>query len=684
MSTAWAQQTPAESALAIVPADAAFFASLSRQREQFDLLRNSKAFARLMEIPEVRKVLDPLVFGRFDADDPESVTIQQWMSQPAVQVGLDALSHEIFIYGDGHYTRALEQAGEMARRVGRARLEALAEGKSTEQAERIANREMSKWLAKFRIPGIVVGLKTSDPLRARSQLMLLDGLIFMALASQDVPPAVRKAYGRETIHGQQFLTLELKGSMLPLEQIDFEDDVDPETVAAVMTALRRLQLTLAVGFYEDYAILSLGGSLDHLKRLGQEEPLADHADLARLRDCGPQRYTSITYAASDFRTAAAAGPRQLAGLTEWLETSAGDGEDLSDDTKAKVAEALAALEDDLEKKRPQQEALLAYSYLTETGYEGYRYDTVSADEHPDRPLNVLRHVGREPLAVLAHHDWIGDVDDYDQLSQQLAENLIKLQQAIDLEDVEAQFMWNHYQGLIWQLDAIAREKIVPALADGQAAFVFAAADRSPQWHPEMPASAKPLALPELGFVVETNNPELLIEGIEDAYATLEELIELTGETTDEFPPLAAQVEETPAGRIYSVPIWPELTKIDPNLLAPSAGFSDRWLALALRPKTVETLLKPTGWKPPVQATSDPRGLIAVAHFDLGRTVQVGLDWFDYAEQLSAPLSDEDQAILTAYRAALNLAACLRSYTRTCQAEGDEKVTHSVWHFEDRP
>ena len=197
---------PIRSGLDLVPEDAAFFSSWSRQGEQFDLVRDSKAFAQFMEISHARKVLGPLIFGEFDLDNPNHVKMKQWLSLPFVQAGLDAISHEVFVYGDTSFTTFVNDCRDIVWGAKEDWLAALADGKTGRHAELAADAAILGGLLELNSPGLVVGFKAKDPFRARIQLMLLDGLISIALARQDAPAWVREQYGREMIQGQQFLT----------------------------------------------------------------------------------------------------------------------------------------------------------------------------------------------------------------------------------------------------------------------------------------------------------------------------------------------------------------------------------------------------------------------------------------------------------------------------------------------
>ena len=227
------------SALDVVPVDAAFFASWSRQGEQFERLRESRAFAEFMEIPQVREVLGPVLLGEYDEENPNHVTMKQWLAQPFVQVGLEAVSHEVFLYGDVSFTELVHQIQDMVASGRRHRLQALAAGKTAKAADLEASLATVGKLGELRVPNLVFGFRVKDPLRARSQLMLLDMLTQLGLMRNDVPPWVRERYGHEAVQGQRFVTFKVDGSMLLMTGIKFEEGAAPELVAALKAALER-------------------------------------------------------------------------------------------------------------------------------------------------------------------------------------------------------------------------------------------------------------------------------------------------------------------------------------------------------------------------------------------------------------------------------------------------------------
>ena len=683
-----AADTPTRSALDIVPADAAFFASWSRQEEQFQIVRESNAFAQLLEIPRVRETLGPLILGEFDLENPNHVTMKQWLSQPFVQAGIDALSHEVFVYGDASFTQVVNDANEMIWSVTLDRLEALASGSSEPQAGLAAGTSALRGLEGLHLPNLVFGFKPNDAMRARVQLMLLDGLIQIAFVRKDVPPLLRKQYGREMIQGQMFLTLTTTGETL-LDQIEFapSEAIQPESLARFIRTFRQQKIVLAVGFLHDYIVLSVGNTTEHLHHLGLRESLAGHPDTARIRQLETRPCTSIRYVSSDFCTAINAVSGYQPHFRKLFEESLPDGGQGSDETQTK-AEAVLREARDARKRQQEREprsALLRYTCLTSTGYEGFSYSDAIRASPPTRPMNVLLHTGADPIGVFASRQWMDAREDYDWFSRQVAARLGQFDEWFHANNEESRLSKQQFRTLVGQLDTIMRQQVVPMLAGGQAATVISASERSTQWHPEMPVAETPLPLPELSLVVESTDPAMLLAGLDSAYQVVKSGIRLVSDAVQEIPPVEPEMEETAVGRLYFLPMWPELTRIDPDLLAPTIGYSDHWLVATVRPKTAMTLLEPTGWAPEEIDSDELANLTALKYFRPDKLIQIALDWLGYAEQtvMEAP-SEDDASLLAVYRSVLQLAACWKSYTCTVRQDGDELVTHSIWCFEDRP
>src|SRR5262249_51630739 len=93
----------AKNSLSFVPADTAFYLAMLRNREQVEAVLNSKAFKRLMSQPLVQMGLKPAM-QKFHKPGGPGDHLKNFLSDPdnkeLLELLLDAVSNEIFLYGD--------------------------------------------------------------------------------------------------------------------------------------------------------------------------------------------------------------------------------------------------------------------------------------------------------------------------------------------------------------------------------------------------------------------------------------------------------------------------------------------------------------------------------------------------------------------------------------------------------
>ena len=97
--------------LDIVPADAAFYSAMLRNREQFEALANSNAWAKIKALPMYQM---GMTLYRMQAGNPESPVgwLQAAMENPESRKSLeflaDLLSDEVFVYGGPSINKTVE------------------------------------------------------------------------------------------------------------------------------------------------------------------------------------------------------------------------------------------------------------------------------------------------------------------------------------------------------------------------------------------------------------------------------------------------------------------------------------------------------------------------------------------------------------------------------------------------
>ena len=104
-----------------------------------------------------------------------------------------------------------------------------------------------------------------------------------------------------------------------------------------------------------------------------------------------------------------------------------NGQTMSEEARAEAQGTLDRLRREKQKVREPRAASLGFTYLTDTGYEGFSYDEADGGPPPTSPMSVLLHTGADPIGVFAYRNWIRTVDDYVRLSEQLGNVLSQLE-----------------------------------------------------------------------------------------------------------------------------------------------------------------------------------------------------------------------------------------------------------------
>ncbi len=191
--------------------------------------------------------------------------------------------------------------------------------------------------------------------------------------------------------------------------------------------------------------------------------------------------------------------------------------ELDENLNNRIISDLGKLSDDLLSIIPDVGEYLSWNFMTEQGNEGYVWDwnqNLSMDT--SKPLNLLNILGSNPLAAAVTRaqyrpqdydlfvKWIkngyGYVEDF-ALPQLGANEVEQFNQVMDRVIPIAQ-----------KFDGIMRQYLLPATKDSQSAFVIDNQTTSKQLFKEMPASSKPLPVPELAMVLGVSDAEKLQTG----------------------------------------------------------------------------------------------------------------------------------------------------------------------------
>jgi len=689
--------------LKFVPADAAFYATMLRNREVYDAVAGSKAVAKVKELAYVQMALSMLDEQMKAEDSPVAgamAILQMPENQQLVQMLGEMVSDEVFIYGDVGWAELFDLLMEMNREARRAMADM---GGDPEALEGGPGKEMLELFVKYidqaKIPDTVIGFKLKDTDRAKKQLKRLDPLL--PLLVEEVPQLEGRVKW-EAVAGSEMLTLKVDGTMIPWDEVPLDemDDEEKEVFDKMVEKIKKMTLTVALGVWGDYLLLSMGDTNEHLATLGEGKLLIDHEKLAPLRKVADKRIKSVSYASDDFMKKVGSGKRtvddvvsQLDMLLSFLPTLSG----LEEEFVKELRDDLKELGEDIKQRIPDPGAAVGFSYMTERGFEGYVYNW-GEDLILDgsQKLSLLDHVGGDPILFSAgrtkyapeNYDllvkWIEKI--YGHADRFAKDNL----EGDDREEYDK--LLAKLLPLFARLNKINREMLIPSLKDSQSAVVLDAKTASKQWHQMMPPAEEPLPMLELGLVFGVSDAKLLQKACSEYYGVINDFLAMLHETSpDEVPEIELPPPATrklDAGTVYYYPI-PETLGLDKKL-SPNAGLSESVGVLALTQQHTERLLAKT----PLAATGlladCDRPLASATMLNWAALMDASLPWVNYAvDQIKAQMPedvgmDADQwaVILEHVHTGMEVLKCFRGVSSITYFEDGVIVTHYKSHFED--
>jgi hypothetical protein len=694
--------------LRLVPADAAFYSASLRLKEQWDIFTGSRAYARLMEIPFVQSIKMYAEFQLRESPEPQFAMVREYLAsdegKEVAALCKEMVADEVFSYGSADIADAIALFTEVNNINRSAQFEAAISGQDPGQ---LMARRLFEWFdahkEQLKLPDMVMGFRVRNRDRATRLLAFYEHELESLLV--DRAPELAGRLRREQIAGHEFVTLKLDGSLLPWDEIRSDAaDVDAEQFEKWKALANDKTVAIAMGIVDEFVILSLGDSTEHLANLAKAPLLNQNAAVARLNRHAGQRVVGVSYASQSFISKVNSPQRAM---NDAVEMMAGmlKMAPISEELQTRLREDIRGFASAVIKYLPQPGELAAVGYLTPRGYEGYRYSSGTlpgADS--TRPLVVLNHVGGNPMFAMAAH--AGDtVQDYDTI----VSGFKRL--AGDIEEIVKQQappeVWAKYETFrgrwieLWQrLDRANREKLYPSMKANETAIVLDVASKSTQWFSAMPRSKEPLPMLEMGVVARVDDAALLRQGISEYWAVVQEALKLVHEMNPEQVPLvqlpAPEEKKLADGSLYSFP-FPAEWGVD-SQLAPNAGLTERVAAVSLFPAFTEQLLKaaPTTIDTSLELN---RPAAIVAHFQFAKMIDAVRPWIAYGfaaatGQLSTDGGDEpgnaaQQAvmlqagfILPQVNQLLDVLAAFRSYASVTYREDETWVTHSEVHLKD--
>lgn len=691
--------------LGLVPEDVSFHYAGLRLREQAEWLMKSKAFAKAKALPMVKEALKKMEEEWKTGKDlsPARRFMNVKENQQLAELGLEMLSDEIFFVGGANVKEFVELLQTAFGAVQLAPLSALAEGQFDQESQNKARVQALLHVLSdaadeetLRVPDFALGFKIKGKENAKTQLTRLENLLGFAVAQV---PQLKGKLKRSASASGDFLVFTLDGSMVPWKEIPFKEfEEDPGDFDDLIGYLKKMKLTISLGIKGDYVVLSVGESLKFVEGFGSGKSLADRTELKPLWPHADKRLSGLSYLSKEFASLSAfdveAAQESMEALAEeWLGHL-----DLPEEKQEKLIEDLKKMIADLEPFMAKPGAKVGCSYLTPNGQESWSWDySVYPAQDASKPLTLLQHLGGAPIFAVGARSRLG---------QESWANFAKWTQigyghfrdlAVPHLPDEVQEKFKEVMAwagpLFKKLETTTRTKLLPALADGQCAFVLDGQLKSKQWANAMPEARQPVPLPELAFIWGVSDAKLLKSAMgeyrEAANEFLAKGVELSGGMIPELKLPDPQSKPISGGTAYwyAMPDEIEVLGLDKQL-QPAAGLSDKVACLTLSLSHAERLLKPTplAWAKelPIDLSRPASGFVVFDHLALQDAVR---PWMDYAvaqalEEAPAEEKAKIKEFAPQVKTLLESARVLRRYVSVTTLEKGVCVTHSFLEVKD--
>lgn len=707
------------SSLKYVPEDASFYWSRMRMREQVEAVINSRAVAKILEIDVIKQARELAAELQKSAEEaapgaPDVEEVKSWFDLPENQqlqtLLLDAVSHEVFIYGDKGFAELMTAMNSLSQEMQAIEAEKEKAGADPEAVKRKTNELIMRALKQLRVPSTVIGFKLTDGKPAESQLARLEAVITAQLEMQ--PPAWHGRLKREKIGATEFLTLKLDGTLIPWDQVPPPGpDGDPQLLEDIKQAVSNLMLVVSFGIRDGYLLIAMGDSTANLQALGTGKPLSSRKELAPVVKHASERFTSISYSSEQLMRESNTLDRQLDGYAAMVERMLPLSE-IDPVMQEEIIDDVKNLAEDLKKYIPKPGAKTSFSFISQRGLEGYSYDwSQQIGIDGSKKLTILDHVGGKPLAFSAGRKLYAP-QDYALMVKWLQRGVYYFEQfGVPQLEPEQQELYGKIRSemtpLAERLDQVTRLSWIPAFKDGQSAFVLDAKLTSTKWLQEMPESKTPLPMLEFGMVYGVSDAALVKDAAHDYFAIAREAVNklhtIVPDLVPEFNVPPPQSREFPEGTVfyYSLPReWGWDAQVAPN-----AALSDEFLALSLLPKFGLRLLKPTPLAVEGPAANYDRPLVSATYFDWAGLLDAVAPWLNYMIEQGIALAAAEAAgagkppdeapdeppmppptpeeIKANTQFVIDFLKCLRTISSVSFFEEGAFVTHSEWHIVDQ-
>jgi hypothetical protein len=506
-------------------------------------------------------------------------------------------------------------------------------------ADEITTRLVVKTLAEntdlIVVPDIVWGFKTTKADAGKSQLKRIEVLVKLITQAN---PALADSLERRKVAGSEVVTFTIKPDADLIRASVVEREEQQEEVEKILARVQKLRVVIGLGLIGDRVILSIGDSIDHLEKLvlpGAAKGLIATKPFAPLEAHKNKPITAISYLSQPLQEALAPSAADLEQLAAMSDTIA-DLADLSDGAAEEARRSLGRVAAGYKRRLPVPGPWMAFSFLAEQGYEGYAWDwSKNRPFDGGKRLDLLEHVGGAPLAALAGRvkndpEQFEDFVSWADMGWSFFQKYLVPKAEEDDQEKFAEID-EHLAPVARKMVGIVRSKILPALADGQLAFVIDGKTTTKQPHTTLPAAAEPLPLLEPAIVLGLSDPKLFREGLSDLFELSDELVDAVREMYPDAVPADYRVPEPVKTKVEGGTLWSFAlpgSGLDEKV-QPSIGVGDDAAVLSLVPRQVGRLLTDTRLETGARLTKFEEPLAAAAALDFAGLIDALQPWLVY-------------------------------------------------------
>jgi hypothetical protein len=671
-----------------IPKATTAFGIMLKNKEQLDLVLNSKAFKKLAELGATKMLIEKFnegFDGNLDGANKEQMS-------KALKIAGQLFSHEVVLATGPNAPKSLGAiisaltAGQMAP------LTLIMQGNfdqdtiSKAQGESII-QALVESSDELKVPELLFAFKLKDKKIGEELMKTLEDKLPMIEAAE---PKFKGAAKKEKLLGSDFLTLKLKGSMFPIEGIDQIPGVEEGQLKKFKADLAKMTFAAAIGIKGDYLIATIGPDLTYLLSIGKGDSIASIKEMAPLAKHAGKNILGLQYYSKEFlKTAQSYGssPEEASDqIKEMLK-----GANLPKDISKRVEKDIDALTKEAFEFAPKIGARVGVTFLSNKGCESVNYDFSSnMPIDGSKPLGLLQNFGGNPIfaAMLRGKDvektwnffskW-GGVG-YGYFTEFAIPNVPEDQK----EQVIAFF--KKLEPTIAKLAKITASDLIPAMKNAQIAFVLDGKLGSKQWSAMLPKSKKDLFIPEPAFILGISDAAKFATALKGYREGINQIIkdaagfDPTGTlATIKIP--APEEKALKEGKAYFYPI-PLLEEINKKL-QPAAVVGPNFSAITFSFEHAERLLNKTPLTSEVaKLASIEKNLAGFCIFDNTSLMGMINPWVEFGFEMMPPGIDEAFGVKKQVKTFFEVLGTCKGTVCTTFMEDGIWVNHSISLWKD--